>query len=326
MNDLKFLRGLRRIKPISAIPIIGIALLLILLPLFTPSYLLYILTWILIYAIIALGLNLLVGYTGLISFGQAAFFGIAAYTTGILIVHFGVDSFWLIAPASIFLAVLIAAIIGCFIIHLYLDYFLLITLAFSQLAWSVAWKWTSLTGGSDGFPGIPRPDLGFPISMSNSANFYYFVFIIFIICFFLIYRLINSPFGHTIVGIRENEPRMKILGYNTWRYKYVSFIIAGALAGIAGVLNAYLHGCVQPSDCGGLTGITVMLMVILGSCGTFIGPFVGAALLVGLNYITSSCIPDLWPIILGVIFVICAMWLRGGLGVYLIRYWKKVEM
>lgn len=272
-----------------------------------------------------MGLNLLLGYTGLVSMGHASFFGTAVYTVAFLTVHFKMENFWLIALLGILSAFFIAALFGLFIVHLSGAYFLLITLGLSQLLFSIVWKWRSLTGGDDGLPGIPRPDLSIPISMGNDTNFYYFVLIFFILCFLLLYKLINSPFGHAIVGIRENESRMRILGYNTWWYKYVSFIISGFFGGIGGVLYAHLIGIAYPGDIGMMASVMVLFMVILGSPGTLSCPIIGAALLTSVEHTISTYMPERWPLILGGAFVLVSMYFRGGLGIYLIKYWNKIK-
>jgi len=273
-----------------------------------------------------MGLNLILGYTGLVSMGHAAFFGTAVYAVAFLTVHYGIGSFWLVALLGISAAVFMAALFGLFIVHLSGAYFLLITLGLSQLLFSIVWKWRALTGGDDGLPGIPRPDLGFPLSMGNDTYFYYFVFLIFVGCFWLLYRLTDSPFGHALVGIRENESRMKILGYNPWRYKYVSLIIGGGFGGVAGVLYAYLIGIAYPGDIGLMASVMVLFMVILGSPGTLACPLIGATLLTTMEYIISTFTPERWPLILGVVFVLVSMYFRGGIGIYIIKYWRKLEL
>ena len=307
-------------------PYIGVGLGLILLPLFLSPYLLYLAAKILIFAIFAMGLNLVLGYTGLVSMGHAAFFGTAVYVGAFLTVHSGIESFWLVALLGILAAVFMAALFGLFIVHLSGAYFLLITLCLSQLLFSIVWKWRALTGGDDGLPGIPRPDLGLRLSMGDDTYFYYFVFLIFVGCFLLLYRLTDSPFGHALVGIRENESRMKILGYNPWRYKYVAFVIGGAFGGVAGVLYAYLIGIAYPGDIGLMASVMVLFMVILGSPGTLACPLIGATLLTTMEYVISTFTPDRWPLILGAVFVLVAMYFRGGIGIYLIRYWRKLEL
>ncbi len=323
---MKLLGQLFHRNRLSIGPTIGIGLVLIILPLFLSPYLLYLAAKILIFAIFAMGLNYILGYAGLVSMGHAAFFGTAVYVTAFLTVHYGMESFWLVALSGILAAVFMAALFGLFIVHLSGAYFLLITLGLSQLLFSIVWKWRALTGGDDGLPGIPRPDLGLPLDMWDDTYFYYFVFLIFVGCFLLLYRLTDSPFGRALIGIRENESRMKILGYNPWRYKYVSFIIGGGFGGVAGVLYAYLIGIAYPGDIGMMASVMVLFMVILGSPGTLVCPLIGAALLTTLEYVVSSFTPERWPLILGATFVLVAMYFRGGIGIYLIRYWRKLEL
>jgi branched-chain amino acid transport system permease protein len=304
----------------------GVGLVLMILPLFLSPYLLYLAAKILILAIFAMGLNLILGYTGLVSMGHAAFFGTAVYIGAFLTVHYRIESFGLVALSGILAAVFMAAFFGLFIVHLSGAYFLLITLGLSQLLFSIVWKWRALTGGDDGLPGIPRPDLGLPLSMGNDTYFYYFVFLIFVGCFLLLYKLTDSPFGHALVGIRENESRMKILGYNPWRYKYASFIIGGGFAGVAGVLYVYLIGIAYPGDIGLMASVMVLFMVILGSPGTLACPLIGATLLTTVEHLVSTFTAERWPLILGAVFVLVAMFFRGGIGIYLIRYWRKLEL
>jgi branched-chain amino acid transport system permease protein len=162
--------------------------------------------------------------------------------------------------------------------------------------------------------------------MGDDTYFYYFVFLIFVGCFLLLYRLTDSPFGHALVGIRENESRMKILGYNPWRYKYASFVMGGGFAGVAGVLYAYLIGIAYPGDIGLMASVMVLFMVILGSPGTLACPLIGATLLTTVEHIVSTFTPERWPLILGAVFVLVSMFFRGGIGIYLTRYWKKLEL
>ena len=311
---------------VSFVPYVGVGLILLILPLLTSKYLLYLAAKILIFAVFAMGLNLILGYTGLVSMGHAAFFGTAVYVVAFLTVHYGIGSFWLVALAGISAAIVMAAFFGFFIVHLSGAYFLLITFGLSQLLFSVVWKWRALTGGDDGLPGIPRPDLGLPLSLSDDVYFYYFVFLIFVASFFLLHKLTDSPFGRALVGIRENESRMNILGYNSWRYKYVSFIIGGGFAGVAGTLYAYLIGIAYPGDIGLMASVLVLFMVILGSPGTLAGPLIGATLLTTVEYVVSTFTPERWPLILGAAFVLVSMYFRGGIGIYLIRYWRKVTL
>ena len=311
---------------LSLSPYIGIVLVLLVLPSFLSPYLVTMVTKVLIFAIFAMSLDLILGYTGLLSLGHAAYLGIAGYTAGILMVHFGFDSLWVVMPLGVLSAGIFAAIIGYVSLRVSGVYFLLVTLAFGQLLSVVAVKWRAMTGGTDGLVGITYPDLGLSGFTWTASSFYYLAFLAFVICFFLLHRITNSPFGRALVGIRENEPRMKCLGYNTWAHKYIAFIIAGLFAGVAGVLFAPLYKIMVPTHLGLTTSASVMLMVIIGGAGTLFGPAIGAALIVLLEHFASIYTPERWPLILGGVFVLCVLFMRGGFGIYLSKFWRKVRL
>jgi ABC-type uncharacterized transport system permease subunit len=223
-NDV---RKQRRARLASLAPYIVVIVALILSPLYLSPFNLIMLIKILIFALFAMSLDIIFGYTGLPSFGHTIFFGISVYTTGILIVTYGIGSFWLAAPAGILLAVLAAAVFGFVVTRISEVYFMLATFALGQLVYNIDIHWLSMTNGPNGFPGIPRPDLGLPLDMSNDIYFFFLTLIVFLICFFLLHRIVHSPFGLTLKAIRENEPRMLSLGYRTWVYKYTSFVLGG---------------------------------------------------------------------------------------------------
>jgi branched-chain amino acid transport system permease protein len=319
-------RQLWQARLLSLVPYVIIGLILLILPLFLRTYPLSILTKILIYAIFAMSLDLVLGYTGLLSLGHAAFFGVAGYTFGILMVRYGIESFWLVTPLGILAGGIAAAVIGYISLRVSGVYFLLVTLAFGQLLYVAAVKWTSMTGGTNGLVGMTDPRLGIPGFTWTDLNFYYLVFLAFVICFFLLRRIANSSFGRSLVGIRENEPRMQSLGYNTWAHKYVAFIVAGLFAGVAGVLFASFYQLMHPTHLGIMTSSSVMLMVIIGGAGTLFGPAVGAGFIIVLERLASDYVSSVrWPLILGVVFVICVLFLRGGFGSYLSRFWRRVK-
>lgn len=304
---------------------IVVAVIIMILPIFVSAYIQSMVMKILIFSIFALSLNLLWGYTGLFSLGHAAYFGVGGYAAGILLVNYGIHNFWITAPAGILTAALFAAILGIPALRMAGAYFLLVTLAMGELIFSIADKWRTMTGGANGLVGISMPNLHLPWFTMNSLYFYYLVFVAFVVCAFLIYRLVNSPFGSALKGIRENELRMSSLGYNTWLYKYLAFIIGGLFAGVAGVLFGHFTGIMAPVHVGIMTSTLVMLMVIIGSSSTVFGPVLGAALVVSIEHIASLYAPERWPLILGVIFVMAVMFFRGGAGVYLLGLWKKVS-
>jgi branched-chain amino acid transport system permease protein len=281
-------------------------------------------TKILIFSIFALSLNLIWGYTGLISLGHATYFGVGAYTSTILIVHVGIGNFWLTALMAIIVAGLVAAVYGIIALRVSGLYFLLVTLALGQLVFSISTVWRPITGGDNGIIGIPYPDIGIPGFTFNPLYFYFLVFIIAVIFYFLIYRLVHSPFGHALQGIRDDERKMQSLGYNTWLHKYIAFIIAGMVAAVAGVLFSYFLVVVGPSQLSITTSTMALLMVIIGSTQVFWGPVAGAVVVILIEYVVSIYVPERWPLILGAIFVFAVMFLRDGIGVSLIKLWSRL--
>jgi branched-chain amino acid transport system permease protein len=304
-------------------PYIGVVLVLAIIPPFLPTYYLSMLTKIVIFAIFAISLDLVLGYTGLISLGHATFLGVSGYTIGILMIRLGIDSFWILIPLALIVSAIVAAFVGYIALRVSGVYFLLITLAFAQLFYVVAVKWRAITGGSDGLVGINYPSLGIVGFTWSNISYYYFILLAFIICFLLLSRIVNSSFGHTLVGIRENETRMRSLGYNTWLYKYIAFIIGGVFAGVAGAVFAPFYGAMVPEHFGLTTSSMVMLMVVIGSPGTLYGPVVGAIAIILIEQIASIYSPERWPLILGAVFILSVLFLRGGIGIYLAKLRKR---
>jgi branched-chain amino acid transport system permease protein len=310
---------------VTAIPGLVAVAVLVVFPLVLPSYYLSVLTMILIFGLFAMSLNIIFGHAGLNSLGHAAFFGTAGYVTGIAIVTFGISSFWTSAPLGILGAAITAAVFGLIALRASGVYFLLVTFALGQLLWTIAEKWYSVTMGRSGFVGIPAPDLGLSFfNLGNSAGFYYFVLVVFLACYYLMARLHRSPFGYALQGIRERESRMRALGYNVWLYKYIAYIIAGAFAGVGGILYAHFNGSIAPSHVGFATSALVMLMVILGGAGTLWGPVLGAALIVLIQSFASLLAPARWPLILGILFVIGVMGFRGGIAPHIVRAARRM--
>ena len=215
-------------------------LVLLVTPLFLDTYGQGLMTRFLIFALFAMSFNIVFGYAGLMSLGHAAFFGAGGYTVALLKLHYDVNLFWISAPLGIVVATLVAAIFGIIALRASGIYFLLVTFALGQMLYSLAWnvKWLN-SKGMQGITGITLPDLGIPGFTLNTIWFYYLALIFFLLSCVLLYRLVISPFGLALVGIREGEPRMEAVGYNTWYLKYASFVVSGAFAGLAGVLFAY---------------------------------------------------------------------------------------
>jgi branched-chain amino acid transport system permease protein len=301
-------------------------LVFMLLPPLLPRYLQSMITKIVIFSIFALSLNLIWGYTGLISLGHATYFGLGAYTSTILIMRMGVGNFWVAGLIAMIVAGLLAAIYGIIALRVSGLYFLLVTLALGQLVFCISTVWRSVTGGDNGIIGTPFPDLGIPGVTINSVTYYYLVLLIAIACFFLLHRLVNSPFGYALQGIRDDEKKMRTLGYNTWLHKYLAYIIAGMFAAIPGVLFSYFLVVVGPPQLSITTSTMALLMVIIGSTQVFWGPVAGAVVVILIEYFASIYAPERWPLILGGIFVIAVMFLRDGIGVSLTRAWRRLSL
>ena len=213
------------------------------------SFVILLATRALAFAILVMSLDILLGYTGLPSLGQAAYLGVGAYLTAILATRYQVGlgwDFWLVVVLAIMLGAALAAIFGLLAIRASGVYFLMITLALGQCVWGLAYRWNSLTGGDNGINLRERPRFG--IDLANEVTFFYLVFGFFAVSLLLMYVLVRSPFGRSLAGIRERELRMKILGYNTWLHKYIAFIIAGGFGGLSGVLWAHTAGIVSPEN------------------------------------------------------------------------------
>ncbi len=288
------------------------AIALFLAPWFVSGHLLNMLTEICIFGVFALSHNVLFGQTGLFSLGHAAFFGMGAYLAGSLMVHQGVTNFWLMAWILVPVIAAFAALAGLVALRTRGVYFLFVTLAIGELLTSVALKWVSVTGGSNGLYGIPYPDVGF--AAPGAFSFYFLVLGILGFTAFVLHRLSRSPLGMALQGIRDNERRMQHLGYDTQAVKLLAFVIAGVFAGIAGALYASYSTTVVPSYLGAMMSTLVMLMVILGGAQHFHGPLLGAALIIWLRFAVGSTVPAWWDMILGTVFVLTVWWLPGGLA------------
>ncbi len=263
------------------------------------------------FALFACAFNLLLGYTGLLSFGHAAFFGTAAYITGYLAKVMGVST-GLAILAGTAGAVLLGIIFGGLSIRRQGIYFAMITLALSQLVFFVYLQ-ASFTGGEDGLQAIPRGKLLWVINLEKDLTLYYVVFAIFLFGFLLIHRTIHSPFGQVMKAIRENEPRAISLGYDVNKYKLMAFVISAGLAGLAGATNAIVFTFVTLTDVDWHTSGDVVLMTLLGGMGSTFGPVVGALSIVTLESKLSDKVGSLVTVIIGAIFVICVLLFRRGI-------------
>lgn len=271
-----------------------------------------IVTEILIFSLVAVANNLMLGFTGMLSFGQAMFFGIGAYVAGLLAVHFQLPLI-LILPIVFIGMGAFTAVIGYFCVRRVGLYFIMITFAFNQMFYFIAYSWTTLTGGEDGLPGVQRPEL-----LKDDSHFYIFVVVLFFLALVLMKRIVDSPLGRLFQAVRDNPDRAEATGHNVPLIKLTCFTITGAFTGLAGGVYAFLFRYVPIDAIHGLTSGDIVFMTLIGGSGSFFGPLLGAAFFIWLRE-TVSLFWDRWPLIVGVTFALVVLYLRGGV-VDIIRY------
>jgi branched-chain amino acid transport system permease protein len=273
-------------------------------------------TEVVIWSLFALGFNILLGYTGLPSFGHGAFFGMGAYAAGIFFLRVS-RGVWSPLILSILIGGFFAALVGLLVAKKRGIYFALITVAISQVFYFIAFRWDDLTGGETGLSGIDRMNIGIGnlvnLQLSKPINYYYFVLVIFILCTLLIWRIVHSPFGKVLQAIRENEVRAKYLGYNTTLYKWGAFTISGVFSGLAGGLYTLLINSAFASVLDWTQSGNVVMMTLLGG-GTvnFFGPILGAAIfIVSRDFLSAYW--ESWMLIYGLIFVFVIIFIPSGI-------------
>jgi branched-chain amino acid transport system permease protein len=230
---------------------------------------------------------------------------------GVLTTQYGAN-FWEALGVGVVLAAGVAMVFGLVALRATGVYFLMITLALGMVIWGLAQRWVSLTQGDNGIAGIPKPDLGLPWSFATPMTFYYLVLVGFLVMCTGLGTVVRSPFGQSLVGIRESESRMRTLGYHVWLHKYIGFVIAGACGGFAGVFWAYYNGFVSPTDVELATSVEILLMVALGGRGTLLGPALGAVVIVLLKNVVSIY-TQRWLFILGAIYVLTIIYAPDGI-------------
>jgi branched-chain amino acid transport system permease protein len=262
------------------------------------------------FAMFACAFNLLLGFTKMLSFGHAAYFGASAYVTGWLVT---VQGWGTIAGilGGVAVALLLGLVIGAIAVRRQGIYFAMITLALAQLVFFVCLQ-ADFTGGENGLQGIPRGSLLGLVGLGNDRVMYYFVLAVFVAVFVLIRRIVHSPFGQVLKAIRANEPRAVSLGYKVDRYKLMAFVLSASLSGLAGSLKALVLGFVTLSDVSQTNSGEVILMTLLGGSGTFLGPVIGANVVVTLQEYLSDVVGAWVSVIIGAIFVVCVLVFRRG--------------
>jgi branched-chain amino acid transport system ATP-binding protein len=269
-------------------------------------------TEILIFALVGLGFNILLGYTGLLSFGHGMFLGCGSYAASLVQIHFFHNSLIIPILAGTSFSTLVGVLIGYLLMRKRGVYFALLTLAFTQLFFYVCFRWTGVTGGENGLPGISRPDCILGVDLNSDYAFYYFTFAVVVLCVILIRRILDAPFGRVLQAIRDNEVRASCIGYDTTRYKHVAVIVSACFCGLAGTLHAFLLYFSFPEIFHVLFSGNIVAMTVVGGMRHFFGPVVGGAVFVLFQDILSSITKN-WMIFFGMIFMAFVLFSPDGI-------------
>lgn len=290
---------------IAVLVIIGLSL-----PVWSSTFTVQLATRGLILGVLAMSFSLLAGYADMISLAQMSFAAIAGYVIGIGVMHYGLAHSVLIIPA-ILVAIILAAIFGWIAIRATKIYFLMMTLALAQLFFGIVFQWVSLTEGYPGITGIPRPTL-FGISLTETPPLYYVTLIVTVICYLLLRRLVSSPFGLVLQGIRDNPKRMAALGFNVQLHRYLVIVVSGAFAGIAGILMTYFTGVISPNRAALTSSILVLMAALVGGVSSLEGGLLGGIVIAFLMSIASQLTTRYWTIV-GTLFILIVMFMPNGL-------------
>ena len=283
----------------------GMLVVLLVLPLFAPRFYVYILALIYVTALLAMSLNMVVGYGGMFQFHHAVFYGVGAYAVALMITKTSMPA-WIGFMAGPVAAAVTGLIIGWFCVRLTKLYFGMLQISLGSLIWAIVFRWYGFTGGDDGIHGVPMPSL---ISSLNSS--YYFILIILIVCLVLMYMIIKSPFGSTLQAIRDNSQRCEAVGINVRRYQLGGIVVATFFAGVAGVLFVALERSVFAEMLFWVMSLEIFIMCLLGGWFTFAGPILGAAVTVALRTFVGRY-TEYWTLILGVMLILVIFFLPEG--------------
>jgi len=315
-----------------AIPLV---IALAILPLAVPPYQTVLLSYGLVFAIGALGFNLLLGYTGLLSFGHSAYFGMGAYAVAFVVKYLKVESMEVFLLAGVLASAVVAALFGVLCVRYTRIFFSILTLALSQVLWSLAFKFFWVTGGTDGLR-VPTPTLlGGTITMMAGAaqdklaflshRYYYYVLAVFVICVAVMWVIVHSPFGKALQAIRDNETRAEFVGVQVWHYRWVAFVISGIYTGLAGALWVPLNGLTTPDILHWTFSGKIVFFTVLGGFQTFFGPIIGAVIF---NYLETYAVGHTvyWQMVLGIVLVVLVLALPAGIvgtAVRLLPRWRR---
>lgn len=287
----------------------GVIVALALLPQVAGPFWMGLATQMIVFGLLALSVDLLLGHAGLFSICHGSFFAVAAYTTAILQVRYAVPTA-LAAPAGLLAGTLLGLLFGL-AVRTRGVYFILITIAFGYVVWGVAHRWSSFTGGDNGVTNVPFPAVG-GLRVESHTDYYYLVLLVVALCALGYRVLVRSPFGLTLRGIKGSESRMRSLGYDSNRHLYAAFVLSAALASLAGVLYVYYNRFVNPVAASFPVSVEAALMAILGGTGTIAGPFIGSAIILGLRNWVSSLF-EVYATVMGIVFIVTVLWAPEGL-------------
>jgi len=303
----------------ALLSVIAIAVILFALPLLIAPYQVTLLAYGLIFAIAALGFNLLLGYTGLLSFGHSAYFGMGAYAVAFIVKYLKITSMEVFLLGGVLASAAIAALFGFLCVRYTRIFFGILTLALSQVLWSLAFKFYWVTGGTDGLR-VPTPSL---LGVQNPAGeekmtflahrYYYYVLVIFLLGAAVMWVIVHSPFGKALQAIRDNETRAEFVGVQVWRYRWVAFLVSGIYTGLAGVLWVPLNGLTTPDILHWTFSGKIVFFTVLGGFQTFMGPIFGAVVY---NYLETYAVGHTvyWQMVLGVVLVLLVLVLPAGIA------------
>jgi branched-chain amino acid transport system permease protein len=310
--------------------LLGLVLLLLLVfPWVASEYVSMMLAYGLVYAIAGLGFNLLLGYTGLLSFGHSAYFGVGAYTVALMVKYLGVSSMELFLLGAVLASVVVTGLFGFVCVRYTRIFFGILTLALSQVLWSLAFKFFWVTGGTDGLR-VPTPTLLGLVSGKGdkiaflSHHYYYYVLGIFLVCAAVMWVIVNSPFGMALQAIRDNETRAEFVGVQIWRYRWVAFLVSGVFTGLAGALWVPLNGLTTPDIMHWTFSGEIVFMTVLGGFRTFVGPILGAVVF---NFLKTYAVgyTVYWQMLLGVVLVVLVISLPTGIAGTAARLWARLR-
>jgi branched-chain amino acid transport system permease protein len=283
----------------------GILIVLIVLPTFAPRFFVYILALIYVTSLLAMSLNMVVGYGGMFQFHHAVFYGVGAYTVALMLTKSSMPA-WIGFIAGPIVAAFTGLIIGWFCVRLTKLYFGMLQISLGSLIWAIVFRWYSFTGGDDGIHGVPMPSI-----LSSLNGSYYFILIIFLICLVVMYLILKSPFGSSLQAIRDNSQRCEAVGINVRRYQLLGIVVATFFAGVAGVLFVVLERSVFAEMLFWVLSLEIFIMCLLGGWFTFAGPILGAAITVALRTFVGRY-TEYWTLILGIMLILVIFFLPEG--------------